>query len=634
MLRPSAKPRRPVSAHYQPSGSSFSVFRVEQELLLGRLKSVQTDYHQGLRCMEGTRQSILNQVMAWVTNPQETNVAPRWNTYWFYGSPGIGKTSLAHSICARLHDREQLAGAFFCRRDDPDLSEPRNILPTLINKLAGIFPPFRSTVAECLRDDPNLTPEFMKDALFLHFIRSLARRPKHNLVVVIDALDECGDTQSRLGVLRALIDAATQAPWLKIVITSRPEVDVQCFFNALTQSSYLSYDLATDQDASADLRTFARSQFESVASVRHLPNTWPEESDFNRVISLANGLFIFIKTLVLVLMRCEDPKESLERTVKGSAGTGLESLYGLYSSILQAQIVHSNAEFRVMIGVLLTTAPYRPLCEETIAELSGVKPNLVKEWVDALSSLLYRDEMANGVIRVRHLSISNFFVSSDCDYRISLENSNMQLGIACLKTMVDQLRFNICKLEESRLANADIVDLPYRIKENISDPLQYSSLYWSNHLCFTPQNGDRWALQSLKEFFEGLYPLLWIEVLSIMGMVPVGAPSLRRVISWVKVSTAQLGISLRSKVTLICCRMSIRFFLREFRMSVVSSSPSTPPSLSAPHTPIFQQDPSYPHSHHYQPSSAHILLKLFICEVGNCCHGQRHHWNGLDTLIV
>jgi len=44
----------------QPSSSSFSVSHVEQELLLGRFKSVPAGYHQNHRCMEGTRQSILN----------------------------------------------------------------------------------------------------------------------------------------------------------------------------------------------------------------------------------------------------------------------------------------------------------------------------------------------------------------------------------------------------------------------------------------------------------------------------------------------------------------------------------------------------------------------------------------------
>ena len=45
--------------------------------------------------------------------------------YWIYGLPRIGKTTLAHSICAALYKQEQLAGAFFCQRDDPDLNEPK-----------------------------------------------------------------------------------------------------------------------------------------------------------------------------------------------------------------------------------------------------------------------------------------------------------------------------------------------------------------------------------------------------------------------------------------------------------------------------------------------------------------------------
>ena len=488
--------------------------------------------------MEGTRQSILNQIMAWVADSQEEDGAPWRNAYWFYGSPGIGKTALAHSICANLHDRGQLAGAFFCRRDDPNLSKLINILPTLINKLAGMFPPFRIIVANRLRNDPNLSPESMRGSLFLDFIRDLPRQPKHALVFVIDALDECGDNQSRPLLLQVLIDAATHAPWLKIIITSRPEVDIQDFFQVLPRSLYSSSDLAMDQDASADLRDFTQSQFKLVAKKWCLSAPWPEESLFEGVISGANGLFIFIRTLVLTLEQCEDPTESLKATLQDSASTGSKSLYGLYSSILKTQIVHNTAEFRRMIGVLLTTGPYRPLCKETIAELAEVRLNLVQKWVNDLGSLIYQDRAANGGVRVRHLSISDFFFSDHCPHQVDPRGANVQLGITCLDTMVKQLRFNICKLKDSRLANADIDDLPSRIDENIPDALQYSCLYWSNHLCFAPDDGNRRIWEMLKEIFEGLYGLFWIEVLSILGMVPIGAPSLRRVISWAKVSTA------------------------------------------------------------------------------------------------
>ena len=344
------------------------------------------------------------------------------------------------------------------------------------------------------------------------------------------------------------------------------------FFDTLTQPSYLPYDLAKDRDAGVDLQAFTRSQFDLVAKQWHLNPAWPEESDFNRVIIRANGLFIFIKTLVLALQRCEDPEEALKAALQESAGTGSESLYELYSSILKAQIVHKNAEFQRMVGVLLSTSPYRALCDETIAKLAGVKPNLVKTWVDALSSLLYRDEAANKGIRVRHLSVYDFFVSDGCDYQVNIRDADVQLGIACLSVMTTQLCFNICNLEDSWLANTDFGDLSSRVKQNISDPLQYSCLHWSDHLCSSPASQDErvLALGGLKHFLEGSYPLFWIEVLSVMGMVPIGVPNIRRLLSWARVSTSQLAASLRSKLIRIGRRMRIQCFLRESRIFVIS----------------------------------------------------------------
>jgi hypothetical protein len=400
--------------------------------------------------MKDTCQFRVKEIVDWVANISEEEDPLQCNTYWVHGLPGIGKTSFAHSICARLHGQRQLAGAFFCRKGDPNLSNPKNVLPTLVYKLAETFPVFRRIVANYLRNDPNLTPELMKDSLFLDLLRTLPHGPDHFLVFVIDAFDKCGDNRSRPALLRLLTGMAKRASWLKIIITSRPEADIQHFFDTQAQSSYLRYDLDTDQEASCHLRTFARNEFQPVARKWDLPAPWPEESLLDRITFRANGLFIFIKTLSLALERCTTPTDFLRATSE-EAGAGLRALYRLYSSILKSQIVHRKAEFRRMIGVLLTTAPNRALCDEAIAELAGVNPNLVKTWVDDLTALLYRDEGTNGGIRVRHLSISDFLVSDDCpfDYRIYPWDLDVHLGIACLKTMVRQLSFNICGIEDS-----------------------------------------------------------------------------------------------------------------------------------------------------------------------------------------
>ena len=130
-----------MSTHYLQVFHSQQC-HVEQALLLDRLQFVKAGYRQKLRCMEGTRKVLLKEITDWVASIATQGDVLHTNIYWIYGLPGIGKTSLAHSICASLHDGKQLAGAFFCRRDDPSLNDPTNILPSLIHQLAVIFPPF------------------------------------------------------------------------------------------------------------------------------------------------------------------------------------------------------------------------------------------------------------------------------------------------------------------------------------------------------------------------------------------------------------------------------------------------------------------------------------------------------------
>jgi len=228
----------------------FHIELVQQDLLLEKqLKPTRTGYDWALCCMEGTRQSILNQVTAWVANGSEPS-----NTFWIYSLPGIGKTSLSHSICQTLDERNQLIGAFFCQRDDMNSNEPRNILPTLTYRLAENLPSFRRIVAERLLSKPHLTAKSMTDTHFFDFIHSTPSQPnEHACAFVIDALDECGTYQTRQDVLKALTDAAVLAPWLKIIITSRPKANIERFFRGLTGSSHSSYDLTADQKASDNL---------------------------------------------------------------------------------------------------------------------------------------------------------------------------------------------------------------------------------------------------------------------------------------------------------------------------------------------------------------------------------------------
>lgn len=129
--------------------------------LLERLNPIGSASYQGEhRCMQGTRTMILDDITTWAIKTFDRDTPAHCpntdNIFWLYGMPGLGKTSVANSLCHLLHNKRSLGGSFFCRRDDPILREPKRVLPTLIYRLAGMWSPYATLVAQALRDDPTL----------------------------------------------------------------------------------------------------------------------------------------------------------------------------------------------------------------------------------------------------------------------------------------------------------------------------------------------------------------------------------------------------------------------------------------------------------------------------------------------
>ena len=410
---------RAKTAAAQSTLATLRSQHADEALLSGRLEVVRTNYDRKFRCDD--RDSPRERVINWVSTRQESR------TYWIYGLPGIGKTSLAHSICATLHDKKWLAGAFFCRRDDEGLSDHKNILPTLIHKLAGTFPPFRTALAAELRD-PHLTPGTMKLTFLRELICTLPRQPKRPLVFVIDELDACGDsTNNRTEVLQALADAAAGTLWLKIIIISRPERDILAFFDKTISLSHERYDLAEDKK---DLQDFTKEKFKWVVAQLHPSPPWPEPSHIEGVTSRAEGLFIFIDTIVDRIIHSQDPK-LLGTMLEDPRRYGWPPLYERFLRILKKEI-RKHENFNKVIGVLIIAS--RALHEEELAKVAEVRPSSVRLWVALLSSLLYRTT-PDGGIRVRHSSVSDFLEHA-CheDYRADVAAARVLLDKHFKKT--------------------------------------------------------------------------------------------------------------------------------------------------------------------------------------------------------
>jgi hypothetical protein len=476
--------------------------------------------------MKDTRTYILDHIVSWAATPSEKNYPSNdSNIFWVYGSPGLGKTSVANSLCHRLHGTGNLGGSFFCRRDDPVLCDPNRVLPTLLYRLSWMWAPYRELVVQALRADPNLNPDWTGCAVLLEHLYSLQNRPKAGLVLVVDALDESGDPPTRVQLLKCFSSISSRVDWLKIILTSRPEHDIHSFFQKL---SLAGHDLSKDNQAHQDIRNFTRYRMDLLASRCHLPSDWPGESRLEEIARRSGGLFIFVETLYQ-LLNDPDPEPLLNQVLGGTLGEANAELHKLYSTTIKTRIGRNKEHFRLFAQAVVAVATHRPLPDKTLASLIGLETRVISTWVDSLSSLLYRDMSENGGIRARHLSVIEFLTGPTCplEFRVDLQQANAQFGRRCLITMIDELKFNICKLETSCVPNADIQDLSNRVRDKISDALQYSCIHWSSHLWSYSAPTRTEASELLGRFLTGPQLLYWLEALSLMGKVPVALSALR-----------------------------------------------------------------------------------------------------------
>src|SRR5450631_1808197 len=141
----------------------------EESILLNRLKPVEAaSYQEKHGCMEGTRTTVLDDIVSWATKPFDSETkSNNLNVFWLYGMPGLGKTSVANSLCDRLRKSGNLGGSFICKHDNPSLREPEAVLPTLIARLVRMWGPFRKLVAQVLHDEPQINPESTNSDLLL-----------------------------------------------------------------------------------------------------------------------------------------------------------------------------------------------------------------------------------------------------------------------------------------------------------------------------------------------------------------------------------------------------------------------------------------------------------------------------------
>ena len=228
----------------------------------------------------GTRQWFFDELSSWFDDEQSRVMI-------LTAGPGVGKSVLSSKACELYKERGQLAAYHFCDFKNYDSRDPHRILQSLASQMCDNIGGFRDKLTEVLRREHS--QDSLADAY-----RVLLNDPLHALdrqepvLIVVDALDE-SKTEAKSELLELISEEFPELPqWVKILITSRPELQVRKKLQHFNPVEILP----DDSHHTRDLKHFFQ---------QCLPNL--SEGSVNSLISKCEGSFLYAYHLVNELQK-------------------------------------------------------------------------------------------------------------------------------------------------------------------------------------------------------------------------------------------------------------------------------------------------------------------------------------------
>jgi hypothetical protein len=450
-------------------------------------------------CLMGTRVAFLDFIIDWVNNPASERGLV------LFGQAGTGKSSIAHEV-ARLSDKmHRLTSSFiFSRREQSERKASYHLFTTLARDLADRYPSFKIALGKVIKDNTALrvgTRDYhtLFESLILEPFKEL--HIVGPILVVIDALDESGDASGGIGLHAFLAENLKRLPSnFRVVITSRPE---HAIVSALASAPSVKIKYINDTELAAeahkDILTFLRGKLPTDKFGRYL----------EALAVKAEGLFQWAAVASRLIL---DPPERFDydgetcinRLLEPRTNRrGQDLLDELYKEVLGGYFKDQEARdlFRSVVGQLITSI--EPFTIRSLITLRRHAPYnkrsdaAVTGLLHRLGSLLSNVNSSDNSLPIipLHTSFRDFLINQDKsgDFYVGVGDAHHQLSHSCLNLLVDPvdgLKFNMCKLETSYLANADVEDLNTRLDQHIPPALLYACRFWDNHLKHTDFKTD------------------------------------------------------------------------------------------------------------------------------------------------
>ncbi|KAI0808948.1 WD40-repeat-containing domain protein [Irpex lacteus] len=512
----------------------------DDEKLLDKLPcAIGVDFKdfERLGCLPGTRKSILQQLEQWANNNKETRI------YWLHGLAGSGKSAIAQSFATKLSEKGQLGANFFCSSKSLDGSNCTKILPTIASQLADRHRSFKESLVENLKvikhNATSSSLQYQLEHLILAPSRSTFLQSGSPQVIVIDAIDECEDTDQTKELLSLLVNRLFSIVGInmKLFIASRSEVHIQAGLGTWGTTSegqtpsitVLDLDQVPDlEEVNDDIRLFVtdklgqlrRLKTESGMITTFAPD-WPRPDQIDALVEIFAGSFIVASVILKDLEQPTCPiVDEVDQIIKrrhnesGPREGWHQNLDALYLRILKSLFSHSTSSLPTYISILGALAvALQPPTPLLLQRLSGQERDGVATILRCMPSVVLLDEKTN-TVRFGHKSFSDYLARSgplqpeDPQFHIEINEHHVRMAQRCLEILLD------CNNQRS-LSHASSNNRSIAVEWDsgkIDEAAKYSCRYFAGHFLV-----DSGAVMRNSTLINGDLEMGRLEVMVFLG---------------------------------------------------------------------------------------------------------------------
>ncbi|KAG8717460.1 hypothetical protein FRC09_014244 [Ceratobasidium sp. 395] len=378
-------------------------------------------------------------------------------------------------------------------------------------------------MSDALERDPDLYNQPV-DRQFMSLIaaplRKVRSQLRRDIIVVIDALDECTDADSVGQILSALIAEASDLP-VKVLLTSRPEPAILSRMEN-KQSEKVRSELRLHELE----RSIVQSDIKAYLSIE-LAALNLEPHVLAKLVERSGVLFVYASTVVRYVMH-NDLAKSIQRlniitSTSDLPSRGYRRIDELYNTILDGALNDSDLEpserdemTNVIRAVVCAQEPLTVRAIASLLEFARVE----SVWT-ALRPLLsvLQASRTTGLVTTLHGSFPDYLLDSrrsgdfHCDPR----------------TIERLVPFNICDLESSCIPDSEVSGLNDRVSSAISGDVSYACRYWEAHLEGTDSSNE--LLDRLFRFLSTRV-FLWMEIMNLKHSIDTCVIMLSKLDVW------------------------------------------------------------------------------------------------------